>query len=199
MSRGRSPLEAEIELLTGLRPQKGRSHGNRPNPVRHRICSVDDGWAPPDPRVKRVVEPAGIEPATSSMPRKRAPAAPRPHVFARSRGTGEGYQRWLLRGAGRLPIKRLDCTGSRAARMRPRETRACGPLPRFAARWLAVDCLLSQVVGLPTGSGRADPQLGDRRGMVECQPLGGRTLDRLRGTPGPGGGGQEWTLAGSDG
>lgn len=39
------------------------------------------------------MEPAGIEPATSSMPRKRAPAAPRPHVLAPSRGTGEGYQR----------------------------------------------------------------------------------------------------------
>src|ERR1035437_8233180 len=75
-------------------------------------------------------------------------------------------------------------------RMGPGETRACAPLPRFAARWLAVDCLLSQFVGLPPGSGRADPQLGDRRGMVECQPLGGRTLDRLRGTPGPGGEGR---------
>ena len=30
------------------------------------------------------VEPAGIEPATSSMPRKRAPAAPRPHMLTRS-------------------------------------------------------------------------------------------------------------------
>jgi hypothetical protein len=32
-----------------------------------------------------MVELVGVEPTTSSMPRKRAPTAPQPHVFAQSR------------------------------------------------------------------------------------------------------------------
>ena len=55
--------------------------GSRPHVDRHPGSAGINAWSPGLGvrfGFRALVEPAGIEPATSSMPRKRAAAAPRP-------------------------------------------------------------------------------------------------------------------------